>query len=127
MAIEFNMQMAVKNIIAIRKKAKPEDVANGIAWYAEAYEECRIMADRFRLPINVIAGVVAALSPNNRWELNLRNAKDLIDAYLVGGTMDDVSVCILNSTVITLLLQDCICTSGLIAIVPCIFGRVILE
>ena len=93
MTVEFNMQIAVKNIIAIRKKAKPEDVANGIAWYAEAYEECRIMADRFRLPINVVIGVVAALSPNNRWELNLRNAKDLIDAYLVGGTMDDVSVC----------------------------------
>ena len=38
-------------------------------------------------------GVVAALSPNNRWELNIRNANDLICAYACGGNMDDVSVC----------------------------------
>ena len=90
---EFNMQVAVKNIIAIRKKAKPEDVAHGIAWYAEAYEECRIIADRFNLPIHIVIGVVAALSPNNRWELNIRNANDLICVFTTGGIMDDVSVC----------------------------------
>ena len=30
MKTEFNMQIAVKNIIAMRRKAKPEDVAHGI-------------------------------------------------------------------------------------------------
>ena len=93
MKTEFNMQIAVKNIIAIRRKAKPEDVAHGIAWYAEAYEECRIIADRFKLPIHIVVGVVAALSPNNRWELNIRNANDLICVFTTGGAMDDVSVC----------------------------------
>jgi len=93
MPIEFNMKIAVKNIIAIRRKASPEDVAAGIAWYAEAYEECRIIADRFKLPIHIVVGVVAALSPNNRWELNIRNANDLICAFACGSTMDDVSVC----------------------------------
>jgi len=93
MAIEFNMELAVKNIIAIRKKAKPEDVAHGIAWYAEAYEECRIIAQRHNLDDYIVIGVVAALSPNNRWELNLRNANDLIQAWRDGLTADDVSVC----------------------------------
>jgi len=91
MKTEFDMQIAVKNIIAIRKKAKPEDVAHGIAWYAEAYEECRVMADKFSLPINVVTGVVAALSPNNRWSINLTNADDLIQAWCDGRTADDVS------------------------------------
>ena len=93
MKTEFNMQIAVKNIIAMRRKAKPEDVAHGIAWYAEAYEQCRIIADRFNLPIHIVIGVVAALSPNNRWEINIRNANDLICAFTTGSTMDDVSVC----------------------------------
>ena len=93
MKTEFNMQIAVKNIIAMRRKAKPEDVAHGVAWYAEAYEQCRIIADRFNLPIHIVTGVVAALSPNNRWELNIRNANDLICAFTTGSTMDDVSVC----------------------------------
>ena len=66
MKTEFNMALAVKNIIAMRRKAKPADVAHGIAWYAEAYEECRIMADKYNLPEYIVVGVVAALSPNNR-------------------------------------------------------------
>ena len=93
MKTEFNMKLAVKNIIAMRRKAKPADVAHGIAWYAEAYEQCRAIADRFSMPIHIVTGVVAALSPNNRWEINIRNANDLICAFTTGSTMDDVSVC----------------------------------
>lgn len=92
MTIEFNMQIAVKNIIACRRRAKPQDVAHGIAWYAEAYEECRIIAERYDLPVCVVAGVVAALSPNNRWTINIKNAADLINAFWNGCAMDSVSV-----------------------------------
>jgi len=100
MPIEFNMQIAVKNIIAIRRKAKPEDVAHGIAWYAEAYEECRQLAEQYKsygIAIHVVAGVVAALSPNNRWSTNVTNARDLIDAFVNGRSVDSVSVCTYNA------------------------------
>ena len=97
MTVEFNMQIAVKNIIAIRRKAKPEDVAHGIAWYAEAYESCRVMADKYNLPDYIVVGVVAALSPNNRWSTNITNADDLIAAWRDGGKPDDVSVCTYNT------------------------------
>jgi hypothetical protein len=93
MTIEFNMQIAVRNIIACRRRAKPQDVAAGIAWYAEAYEECRTIADKYDLSIHVVVGVVAALSPNNRWTTNITNARDLIDAFVNGRDMDSVSVC----------------------------------
>ncbi len=97
MKTEFNMKLAVKNIIAMRRKAKPEDVAHGIAWYAEAYEQCRIIADRFNLPIYIVVGVVAALSPNNRWSTNVTNANDLITAWHNDDTPDNVSVCTYNA------------------------------
>ena len=97
MKTEFNMTLAVKNIIAMRRKAKPADVAHGIAWYAEAYEECRIMADKYDLPEYIVVGVVAALSPNNRWTINVTNADDLIAAWRNGGKPDDVSVCTYNA------------------------------
>ncbi len=93
MTIEFNMEIAVRNIIACRRRAKPQDVAHGIAWYAEAYEECRLIADKYDLPIYIVVGVVAALSPNNRWTTNVTNARDLIDAFVNGRDMDSVSVC----------------------------------
>ena len=97
MKTEFNMKLAVKNIIAMRRKAKPADVAHGIAWYAEAYEQCRIIADRHDLPIYIVAGVVAALSPNNRWSTNVTNADDLISAWHNDDTPDKVSVCTYNA------------------------------
>ena len=93
MPIEFNMEIAVRNIIACRRRAKPQDVAAGIAWYAEAYEECRLIADEYDLPVYIVAAVVAALSPNNRWTTNIKNARDLIDCYSHGIDMDRVSVC----------------------------------
>lgn len=91
MKTEFSMTLAVENIIAMRRKAKPEDVAQGIAWYAKAYEECRVMAVKHNIPIHIVIGVVAALSPNNRWEINLANADALITAFINGGNADDVS------------------------------------
>ena len=93
MTVEFNMQIAVKNIIACRRRAKPQDVAQGIAWYAEAYEECRLIAWQHNLPVYAVVGVVAALSPNNRWTTNITNARDLIDAFVNDRDMDSVSVC----------------------------------
>ena len=93
MTIEFNMQIAVKNIIACRRRAKTQDVAQGIAWYAEAYEECRQIADEYDLRIHIVVGVVAALSPNNRWSTNVTNARDLIDAFVNNRNIDSVSVC----------------------------------
>lgn len=91
MKTEFSMTLVVENIIAMRRKAKPEDVAQGIAWYAKAYEECRVMAVKHNIPIHIVIGVVAALSPNNRWEINLANADALITAFINGGNADEVS------------------------------------
>tara|TARA_R100000278_G_scaffold33168_1_gene30177 strand:+ start:412 stop:1035 length:624 start_codon:yes stop_codon:yes gene_type:complete len=93
MPVEFNMEIAVRNIIACRRRAKPQDVAAGIAWYAEAYEECRLIAWQHNLPVYAVVGVVAALSPNNRWKTNITNARDLIDAFVNDRDMDSVSVC----------------------------------
>ena len=94
---EFQMELAIKNIIAIRRKAKPEDVADGIAWYAKAYEECRIIAETYDLPIHIVIGVVSALSPNNRWTSNIANARDMIRAWDLHHDINDFSVSTYNA------------------------------
>jgi hypothetical protein len=93
MKTEFNMEIAVHNIIACRRRAKPQDVAQGIAWYAEAYEECRTIAENNGIAVHIAVAVVAALSPNNRWTTNITNAADLIQAWRERLPMDSVSVC----------------------------------
>ena len=76
MTIEFNMEIAVRNIIACRRRAKPQDVAAGIAWYAEAYEECRLIAWQHNLPVYAVVGVVAAFGvrfhSNIFWPIPIR-------------------------------------------------------
>ena len=94
---EFQMEIAIKNIIAIRRKAKPEDVADGIAWYAKAYEECRLIAETYDLPIHIVIGVVSALSPNNKWTSNIANARDMIRAWDGHHHIDDFSVSTYNA------------------------------
>ena len=53
----------------------------------------RQIAEEYELRIHIVVGVVAALSPNNRWSTNVTNARDLIDAFVNGRNIDSVSVC----------------------------------
>jgi hypothetical protein len=43
------------------------------------------MAQRYNVTLETAAGVIAALSPNNRWERNLIDADSMIRAYSIGG------------------------------------------
>ena len=61
------MESLIKNIINTRLKATPEDVKSGIEWYAVAQQNCLDIAESHCMPLNIVVGVVAALSPNNKW------------------------------------------------------------
>ena len=84
--------MTVENILTIYKMAKPEEKRDGITWYAEAEAICKRMAIKHGIPLRVVVGVAASLSPNNKWERNVSNADDLIGAFLNGEDIDSVKV-----------------------------------
>jgi len=67
-------------------------VIAGRRWYADAFLACEAIAANYGLPIATVAGVVAALSPNNRWERNLIDADNLCKLYTLGG-YDDAAQC----------------------------------
>ena len=50
------------------------------------------IANDLDLPIHIVIGVVSALSPNNKWERNIINAKDLCTAFINGNDMDSIKV-----------------------------------
>ena len=66
-------------------------------WYAQAQSAAKRTALRHDLPLHIVVGVIAALSPNNRWERNVTDAANLIDAYLQGKGPDDVKVSCYNA------------------------------
>ena len=84
--------MSIENIISIYRLATPEEKKSGVTWYPIALTECERIAIDLEIPINIVVGVVSALSPNNKWERNIQNARDLCFAYINGEHMESVKV-----------------------------------
>jgi hypothetical protein len=72
-------------ILATFFNASPAELADGANWYGRASDAAQIIGDRYSLPMNAVAGVIAALSPNNKWERNVTDAELLCRAYVLGG------------------------------------------
>ena len=77
--------MTTANIIGVMHLATPVDQMTGITWYADAQAMCKVIADEVGIDWHVAAGVVAALSPNNRWERNCTDAETVARLYKAGG------------------------------------------
>ena len=84
--------MSVENIISIYRMATPEEKRDGIVWYVNAYADCCLISLDLNVPIHIVGGVVAALSPNNKWDRNVMNARDLIQGFLNGEHAEDIKV-----------------------------------
>ena len=84
--------MSVENIIRIYQMATPEEKRDGIVWYVKAYADCKRIALDLKVPVPIVVGVVAALSPNNKWDRNVMNARDLIEGYLNGEPVESIKV-----------------------------------
>ena len=84
--------ITTKHILAIYKLANPSEIKHGLTWYVNAYTDCKNIALELDLPIHIVIGVTSALSPNNKWERNIINAKDLCTAFINGNDMDSIKV-----------------------------------
>ena len=72
------------HIIAKFALATTEEVVSGQQWYKNAYEIASRLARNNNITTAKAAGVLAALSPNNKWERNCHDAENLIQAYIHG-------------------------------------------
>lgn len=82
-----------KRILKVFADATPEEIQTGIDWYAVANREAQALADDHGMPLHVVVGVIAALSPNNRWERNLIDAASMLQAWKDGASVENVTVC----------------------------------
>ena len=82
------------NILAVFFSASEAEIQEGKVWYSTAYDTAKSIASRYDLPggIDTVAAVIAALSPNNRWDRNVRDAESLIKVYCAGGECDAIKV-----------------------------------
>jgi len=83
----------VTNINKVLKQATPAEMLHGLTWYQDAQDACQTMADTYELPLNTVVGVVAALSPTNRWERNLIDADNMLSTFTSGGYVEETAPC----------------------------------
>lgn len=84
--------MSVENIIRIYDMATPEEKRDGVVWYAVALADCNRIAIDNGVPLHIVVGVCAALSPNNKWDRNIVNTSDMVQAFINGEDMDSFKV-----------------------------------
>ena len=87
------MTSYVRNINKVFAQVQEYELHHGLTWYETAKAECKTMADRYELPLHIVVGVVAALSPTNRWERNLIDADHMLMTFVQGGYVEDTSPC----------------------------------
>lgn len=68
----------VRNILANYDAADSAMVAEGMLWYQSALADCESLAIQYGFTTAQACGIVAALSPNLRWEYNIRAAHQII-------------------------------------------------
>lgn len=62
----------VNSILRFFHAATAGEVKEGLRWYLEANSYCKELSARFNLPVHVVAGIIAAYSPQTGWQENKR-------------------------------------------------------
>jgi len=87
----------VRNILKTYRIATVSDVSNGVEWYDRAKRMAAWIAKETNIPEATVIGVMAALSPNNRWERNCKDTLTMCQAWINGDTTDDFKVSCYNT------------------------------
>jgi hypothetical protein len=82
----------IHNITSVYRDADETQHAEGLLWYDNAQTAAHYIAVRYDVPVYLVVAVIAALSPNNKWSRNVRNADALIGAFIRGDGIDSVKV-----------------------------------
>lgn len=73
-----------RNIMNVLGQATASEVDYWGRWYRTAHEDVQALAAHYALPFDVVAGVVAVLSPGNSWKNNLEVAEQVLQGKRTG-------------------------------------------
>jgi len=87
--------IGTRNVLAVYDLATSGERVEGMEWYNRANRVAATIAAEHGISLETAAGVIAALSPNNRWERNIVDAENVIRAFSIGGAeeAENVRVC----------------------------------
>ena len=74
-----NLELLKQKITEHFSASDSHNMSIGLTWYNRAHNECLLLSQVFEIDLNKVVGVVAALSPNNKWQRNLHDAWNFLD------------------------------------------------
>lgn len=83
-------EMSVQSILAVYKLASVADKQQGQSWYARALTFAVRLSDLYEIETATIVGVIASLSPRNKWERNMQDAETMVKVSAAGGSFQDL-------------------------------------
>ena len=92
------MRANTRHISGMLQLASQTDIISGLNWYQRAHD----LAVKFThasdgLTMGQAVGVIAALSPSNKWERNCIDAEAMIKTWAIGGDYNAIKVCTFNT------------------------------
>jgi len=82
-----------KNLDYFFNLATPEDIKEGRKWYQLANQFSIDTAKEYNTEPLIVASVVSALSPRNKWEQNLKDTIKVFEAIKNGKRPEQIKVC----------------------------------
>ena len=77
--------------------ADDDQIERGKAWYRDANQWCEKLAVQYGYPTYIVAEVLSALSPRNKWQRNKADAEAVLSAVRNNEPMESVKVCTFNN------------------------------
>jgi hypothetical protein len=86
-----------KNLRTLFDQATNEQLKSGSTWYKRAHDICLDYAKEFGTTTEIVANIISALSPRNKWERNIQDSHRVLTAVKRGHSPEDVKVCTFNT------------------------------
>jgi len=86
-----------KNLLEMYEKRTDQHTQEGMQWYKTANQICVDMGKQLDYDPAVVAQVISALSPRNKWERNIIDTRTVLEAVNDGKSPEDVKVSTFHS------------------------------
>jgi len=86
-----SLRHAKKSMLKHFNNATQKEIKKGRGWYPKINKLCKKHAKNYDTDSDTVAGIIASLSPRNRWERNLEDAITVLDAVRDNVAPEDVS------------------------------------
>ena len=86
-----------ENLEYFYNQATTEQAVEGINWYPKAQDIVRTLAIKYDFETKVVANVLSALSPRNKWKRNIHDTEQVLIAVRYGRPAESIKVCTFTS------------------------------